>query len=138
MGRRPKELKGGLEELTPLEFTLMQVVWVRGSATAAEIAHALRKSRPLADTTIHTILAKLRKKGYIEPVPTIERAVRFAPRVPRENVAKRSLRRIIGDFFEGSTRRLMAHLIGEEADEHELDEIRKLLKYSKKKGGVKK
>ena len=135
MGRRPKEMKGGVEELTPLEFTLMQIVWVRGSATAAEIAEALRKSRPLADTTVHTILAKLRKKGYIKPVPTIERAIRFAPRVPRENVAKRSLRRIIGDFFEGSPRRLMAHLIGEEADERELEEIRKLLKHSKKKGG---
>ncbi|MCX7000335.1 MAG: BlaI/MecI/CopY family transcriptional regulator [Candidatus Sumerlaeota bacterium] len=91
MGRRPKEMKGGVEELTPLEFTLMQIVWVRGSATAAEIAEALRKSRPLADTTVHTILAKLRKKGYIEPVPTIERAIR--------------------------------------------EEIRKLLKHSKKKGG---
>jgi predicted transcriptional regulator len=135
MGRRPKTNKGGLQELTPLELSLMKIVWDRGTATAAEISDILAPTNSLADTTIHTILANLRKKGYIEPVPTIERAFRFAPRVPRENVAKRSLRRIIGDFFEGSPRRLMAHLIGEEADERELEEIRKLLKHSKKKGG---
>jgi predicted transcriptional regulator len=124
-----------LPPLGPLELTLMQVIWERGSATAAEVGKALRKERPLADTTIHTVLANLREKGYLEPIPTVERALRFAPRVPREQVARRSLRQLLDEFFGGSPRRLMAHLIQQErVDETELAEIRKLFRSAGKKG----
>jgi predicted transcriptional regulator len=125
----------GLPPLTPLELTLMQAVWERGSATAAEVTQTLRKERPLADTTIHTVLAKLREKGYLELIPTVERSLRFGPRVPREQVARRSLRQLLDEFFGGSPRRLMAHLIQhEKVDETELAEIRKLFRAAEKKG----
>ncbi|HPB31961.1 MAG TPA: BlaI/MecI/CopY family transcriptional regulator [Candidatus Sumerlaeota bacterium] len=133
MGRRPKKHLGEMQELTPLELSLMKIIWERGSATAAEISEFMAPSNPLADTTIHTILANLRKKRYIEPVPTIERAYRFAPRVPREKIAGCSLRRILADFFEGSPRRMMAHLLQEDIDETELAEIRQMLDDSGKK-----
>ena len=128
MVKKIKENPGGLAEPTPLELELMQIIWERGNATAAEVGEALGPRRPLAGTTIHTVLANLRKKGYLEPIPTVERALRFAPSVRREAVASRSLRRLIGNFFGGSPQRLMAHLIrGEAVDERELNEIRKLL-----------
>jgi predicted transcriptional regulator len=92
------------------------------------VGRALADRRPLADTTIHTVLANLRKKGYIEPIPTVERVLRYAPRVPREQVATRSLRQIMRDFFGDSPGRLMAHLMSEEkVDRAELTEIRKML-----------
>lgn len=129
MVRRKKELTEGAPELTPLELELMRIFWERGSATASEISQALGEARPLADTTIHTVLANLRKKGYLEPVPTIERALRYAPAVPQGQVATRSLRQIMRDFFGGSPKRLLAHLISEEnVDERELAELRKMLR----------
>ena len=136
MPRRPKPRPRGLEELTPLETEIMQVVWDRGDATAAEIAQTLRKSPPLADTTIHTVLAKLRKKGYVAPIPTIERSLRFAPVIPREQVGARSLRGLVRDFFGGSPRRLLAHLLrAGDVDEAELAEIRRMLRKSSPKEG---
>jgi BlaI family penicillinase repressor len=136
MGRKPKQPSGRSPELTPLELTIMQILWERGNATAAEVGDALRERRPLADTTIHTVLANLRKKGYLEPIPTVERALRFAPCIPQEQVAGRWLRGLMRDFFGGSPRRLMAHLIQQDnVDEMELEEIRKLLESSSRKGG---
>jgi len=106
----------------------MQVIWERGTATAAEVREALKPGHPLADTTVHTVLGRLRDKNCIEPVPTVERALRFATKVERDQVAGRSLRRVLGDFFEGSPRRLMAQLLAEERiSEEELEEIRRLL-----------
>lgn len=138
MGRKPRKTPDRPPHLTPLELTLMQVIWERGDATAAEIRQALHKERPLADTTIHTVLAKMREKGYIEPIPTVERALRFAPRVTRDQVAHRSLRQLLDAFFGGSPRRLMAHLMREETmDEAELAEVRKLLRSRSTRGGKK-
>jgi predicted transcriptional regulator len=117
----------------------MQVVWDRGDATAAEVREALAGERPLADTTIHTVLSNLRRKGYIEPIPTVERSLRFAPCIRREQVARRSIRRLLDQFFEGSPRRLMAHLVqNESANDEELAEIGNLLRSGRRKGGKRK
>lgn len=126
-GRKPGSGVGG-DELTPLELELMKVVWERGTATGGEVAAALAETRPLADTTVHTVLANLRRKGYLKLVPTVERSLRFAPTVERNAVAAKSVWKVLGDFFAGSPQRLMAHLIGEGAvDEAELVEIRRML-----------
>jgi len=136
MGRRPRKISGQTPELTPLERAFMHVIWERGDATAAEIRQALQKKHPLADTTVHTVLAKMREKGFVEPIPTVERALRFAPSVARDQVARRSLRELLDEFFEGSPRRLMVHLVQDEAvDEKEMAEIRELLKHATRKGG---
>ena len=112
----------------------MQVIWDHGTANAAEVGQALAETHPLAETTVHTVLANLRKKGYLEPVPTVERALRFAPAVPREQVAQSTLWRVIGEFFAGSPKRLMAHLVqDEQLDDTELAEIRNLLRRNPKK-----
>ena len=139
MAHKPKKpARRGTEDLTPLELTLMQILWDRGDATAAEVRDALQQDQPLADTTIHTVLANMRKKGCIEPIPTVERALRFAPRIQREQVAHRSLKRLLGDFYGGSAQRLMAHLISEgSVDEAELAAIRKMLQSQSKGEGKK-
>jgi len=136
MGRKPQRRSGRLPKLTPVELKLMQVFWERGDATAAEVREALQDEHPLAATTIHTVISKLREKGYLEPIPTVERSVRFAPCVKRGQVARRSLRELLDDFFGGSPKSLMAQLLKEESlDEAEMAEIRKMLWASKNRGG---
>ncbi|MCE5231643.1 BlaI/MecI/CopY family transcriptional regulator [bacterium] len=131
---RKKKADSGAPQLTGLELEIMQVVWDRGNATASEVGASLGKKRPLAGTTIHTVLANLRGKGFIEPIPTVERVLRFAPVVPKEKVATRSLRQVMRDFFGGSPQRLLAHLVKEEeVGEAELSELKSLLRESKKK-----
>ena len=69
--------KTDLPELSRLELAVMGVVWELGDCSSAEVIAEFTKRRRLAVTTIRTVLANLRKKGYLEPIPTIERGFRL-------------------------------------------------------------
>ncbi|MBI3466211.1 MAG: BlaI/MecI/CopY family transcriptional regulator [Planctomycetes bacterium] len=115
-------------ELSRLELDIMDVVWELGECSSAEVIDAYTAKRPLAPTTIRSVLANLRKKGYLEPVPTIERGFRLRPLVNRESVAQRTLKGLIRTLFGGSPRQAIAYLLKEEAiDERDLEEIRRML-----------
>jgi BlaI family penicillinase repressor len=120
--------KTDLPELSRLELAVMGVVWELGDCSSAEVIAQFTKRRRLAVTTIRTVLANLRKKGYLEPIPTIERGFRLRARVTRDAVAGRTLRGLVGSLFGGSPRQAIAYLLkNERLDETELKEIRRLL-----------
>ncbi len=124
-----------LPDLSDLELDIMNSVWELGECSSAEVIAAVCKTRQLADTTIRTVLSNIRKKGYIEQIPSLERGFRFRPTVPREKVARRSLKKLIGSLFEGSARGAIMQLISDETiDEDDLREIRKIIDQRKAKG----
>jgi len=136
-GRDPGRRAGGREPaiLTDLETEVMQVLWKLGTATAGEMRETLAATRPLALTTVLTVLGKLREKKVVRLVPTIGRAMKFRAVVPRAAVAGRSLRGLLERFFNGSPASLMAHLVKEgDLDDAEMKEIRRLLSNSTKEG----
>jgi BlaI family transcriptional regulator, penicillinase repressor len=117
-----------LPELSRLEQDIMNVVWDLGECSSAEVIAAYTKKRKLAKTTIRTVLANLRKKGYLEPVPSIERGFRLRAVVTRESVAKRSLKDVVSSLFNGSPQSAIAYLLkDEQLDESDLEEIRRML-----------
>ncbi len=131
-----RELKS-LPELSRLEQDIMNVVWDLGECSSAEVIDSYTKKRKLAKTTIRTVLANLRKKGYVKPVPSVERGFRMRALVSRESVAKRLLRGVVSSFFGDSPRQAIAHLLKEEKiNESDLEEIRLML--DKRKRGKRK
>ena len=135
MSKREK----GRPELSRLELAVMDVVWDLGSCSSAEVIEAFQKRRKLAPTTIKTVLSNLRKKGYLEPVPTIERGLRLKPTVSRSVVAKRSLGELLKNLFKGSPRQAIAHLLKEEQlSDQDMEEIRRLLSDRQVKGSPRK
>jgi len=133
-----KQRKKEMTELSRLEQDVMNVVWDLGECSSAEVIEAYTKKRALAKTTIRTVMSNLRKKGYVEPIPTVERGFRFRPCVSRETVAKRSLKNLVSDLFSGSPRQAIAHLLKhEQIDEDDLEEIRHMID-ERKRGGAKK
>lgn len=121
--------------LTDLETEIMQIVWRGEPVTAAEVREALRESRPLALTTVITVMERLRKKGAIHAVPTIERSRRYSASVAKEAVADNLLANLMCRFFDDSPASLVAHIMGREPiDEAELKAIRKQFRNSKKRG----
>ena len=125
-----------LPELSRLELAVMNVVWELGDCSSNEVISAYRQKRTLAPTTIRTVLANLRKKGYLQPVPTIERGFRLRATVSRETVAKRSMREVFQNLFRGSLRQAIVCLLNEEEpSDQEMVEIRKIMasRTSKKK-----
>jgi predicted transcriptional regulator len=51
--------------LTPPQLQILRVLWERAEATVVEIHQALRAERPLAATTIATLLSRLEKRGLV-------------------------------------------------------------------------
>jgi BlaI family penicillinase repressor len=51
--------------LTAPQLEIMKVLWERSEATVVEIQQALRAARPLAATTIATLLSRLEKRGLV-------------------------------------------------------------------------
>lgn len=115
-------------DLSPLELEVMTVIWELGECTSADVIQAFSKKRKLANTTIRSVLANIRKKGYLDVVPSVEPRVRFRPRVTRRSVVRRNVRQLLKNMFSDSPREAIEFLLEEEEiDRAELEEIRRLL-----------
>ena len=119
-------------ELTGLELEIMRLVWELGECSSGQVIAACRHKRALADTTVRTVLANLRKKGYLEPVPTIERGFRLKPRVSQRSVARGSLRKLVSSLFANSPKEAVLSLMeDEQMSEEDLAEIERLIESRK-------
>ena len=130
-------------ELSRLETEIMDVVWRLGECSSAEVIDTYSKAasstagssttRRLAPTTIRTVLANLRKKGYLKPVPTIEPGFRLRPTVQRDSVVRRTLKSLVGGLLGGSPRQAIAFLLKDEnLNDADLEEIRRLVDSQRK------
>lgn len=129
MAKRSRKRTETRPELSRLELQVMDTVWELGECSSAEVIEAFTASkRQLAPTTIRTVLANLRKKGYLEPLPTVERGYRLRATVSRESVAKRWTRYLVSTLFGESPRQAIAYLLqNENIDEEDLEQIRRLI-----------
>ena len=111
----------------------MEVVWDRGSATARDVQEALFDKHGYAHTTIITVLTRLQDKGVVNGVKD-GRSYRFTPAVERAEAVSRSLGKVADQYFEGSARELVAHLVQhEEISTLELSALRDIIDDSVKK-----
>lgn len=118
--------------LTDLEADVMQLVWQKGSATVRDVYEAIQSTRPLAYTTVMTVLSKLVEKGIVE-YSKKERAYVYRPKVSKKEAAQRSVAKLLQKFFNGSPRALVAHLIDVNAiSPDELSSLQELLKSKQK------
>lgn len=116
-----------VSSLTDLELDVMNIVWKQGSATVRQIVEALHAQRPLAYTTIQTVLTILTQKGFVEYTPQ-GRAYVYRPVVDPDGVRRETVAAVVKKLFEGSTRSLILHLIESESlTVAEAAELRRLL-----------
>jgi predicted transcriptional regulator len=103
-----------LPTLTRAEAEVMQALWPRGRATVHEIVEAME--RPVAYTTVLTLLRILEKKGYVlhEPDPAGGRAYIYVPAVAQGKARRQHVHDLIQRMFSGSTEELLAGLVEEE------------------------
>jgi len=135
MARKPTNRPRACPTLSRLELEVMNIVWDLGDCTSAQVIEAFRKTRTLAPTTVRTVLAKLREKGYVKPIPSIERGFTFRATVRREAVARRSLKDLVESLFHDSPQQAIAYLLDEaEITDAELDELRRMIADRKMKG----
>ncbi len=113
--------------LSDLQLVLMRVFWLRSSATAAEVVSDLRATRPLAHTTVATLLSRLEKRGLLHATRE-GRQVTYRAAVSQQEVRRSMVSALLTGLFDGEARGLLSHLVDQRrigADE--LAEIRAAL-----------
>ena len=87
----------------------MKVVWAKQEATVREVHDALNESRPVAYTTVMTMMRILEQKGYLTKKAQ-DRAHLYAPTRPRQQVLGGMVRDFVDRVFDGAAAPLLLHL----------------------------
>jgi predicted transcriptional regulator len=95
------------------ERQIMDVIYSRGSATAAEIVGAL--GEPEADASIRKLLRVLEGKGWLTHERRgIEHV--YKPTLSKRKATKAALRHLVDTFFDGAPERAAVALLDEAKD----------------------
>ena len=109
--------------LTKFELEIMHSLWGLGSGSVREIQEQLPAKKRPAYTTVQTMIYRLEEKGAVRRVKKIGNAHVFEPMVTRKSAHHRLITELL-DFFGGSARPLMAHLV--ETGKLSLEDIREM------------
>ena len=110
-------------QLSRRERQIMEIVYRKGNATAAEIHEAI-PDRP-SYSAIRALLRVLEQKGHLRHREDGPRYV-FSPTVPRDRARKSALQRLVGTFFAGSVTDAVAALLDLESARLDDDELLRL------------
>lgn len=124
----------GDSELSRRERQIMDVVYARGEASAAQVVAALED--PPSKTAIRTLMTILERKGHLKHRDEGGTYL-YAPSRPREMAAQSALKRVLQTFFGGSLEKAVAaHLAdeGAEVSDEELKKLAALIRQAKKEG----
>ncbi len=117
MGLKPEET------LSRRERQIMDVVYARGEATAADVLGGLPD--PPTKTAVRTLLRILEEKGHLthrqKGLTYVYRASR-----PRGRAGRSALQRVLQTFFDGSLEKAVAAHLGDAATELSADELNRL------------
>ena len=120
--------------LSRRERQIMDILHRRGRATVAEVLSELT-GEP-AYSTVRAQLRVLEEKGHLRHEEQGLRYV-YIPAVARHTVRKSALRHVVDTFFDGSTEKTVAALLGADStrlSEDELDRIAELIAKARKDG----
>ena len=120
--------------LTRRERQIMDILYQRGRATAAEVQNALPESPGYS--AVRAMLRVLEEKGHIRHQEEALRYV-FLPTVPRDKAKQSALKHMLATFFDGSAAQAVAALLDDSAAKlsaRELDRLAQMIEKAKKKG----
>ncbi len=114
-------------EASNLEKLVLDFLWANGRSTAEAVREGLTAGKPLAESTVRTLLRRLEEKGHVRHV--VEgRAYVYTPVEKPRNAAVRALRQIVERFCGGSVEELVTGMVEHEViDPAELKELARKL-----------
>ena len=121
------------DPLSRRERQVMNIIYARGHATAAEIHEALPD--PPTFSATRAVIRTLEEKGHITHQEQGLRYI-YRPVVPPEKARRSAVSQLVTTFFQGSPTRLMAALLdGSTAkmSDEELDELERIIRDAKEK-----
>jgi len=121
-------MKEGETKLTDTELEIMQVVWDLGGGTVRQVHERLNRNRPLAYTTVMTMMGILEDKGHLTRTKQ-GRAYHYEPVRPKSQVISHMVDDFVGKVFAGSARPLVLSLVKDrKLSKKDLEEIARLIR----------
>ena len=113
--------------LTDLQLAIVRILWERGECTVAVAQAALLPERPLAQTTVATILTRLEKRGVVAHRPNGRQFV-YRALVTEGDVRLSMVRELTNMLFGGSSAALISHVLhARGVSDQDLGELRRIV-----------
>lgn len=115
------------KKLPDAELEIMQAVWdCPCPAPRAEVERRMAEIRPLAQSTLLTVLTRLAEKGFLR-IEKDGRSSVYYPLISREDYQAGQSRRFVDQVFGGNIPAFACALTASGLSREELDELRRLL-----------
>ena len=85
----------------PLEMLCLKALWSLGEGNVAGVRSLVADTKPLAYTTVMTLLERLARKGVVSR-RKVGRAFVYAPSISRDAMRRLALREFVDCYFDGS------------------------------------
>jgi predicted transcriptional regulator len=93
----------------PLELACLKALWSLEEGNVRAVQQMVALSRPLAYTTIMTVLDRLVRKGRLTR-RKVGRAFVYSPQASRDAMRRAALRELVDGYFDGSEAALLEFL----------------------------
>jgi predicted transcriptional regulator len=93
----------------PLELLCLKSLWTLGQGNVKDVQQIVNQTRPLAYTTIMTVLDRLVRKGKVSRLK-VGRAYVYTPEASRDEMRRTAITELLDGFFDGSEQNLIEFL----------------------------
>lgn len=122
-----KTKQANLPKPTEVELELLQVLWIKGSATVREVHEEIARGRTLGYTSVLKVLQIMTEKGLVQRTES-GKAHLYRATMSQQETQSQMLRDLSNRLFSGSAAQLAMHALSmQPASSGELEEVRKLL-----------
>ncbi|MCC6319066.1 MAG: BlaI/MecI/CopY family transcriptional regulator [Gemmatimonadaceae bacterium] len=113
--------------LTDLQLAIVRLLWTKGECTVVDVQEGLLPARPLAQTTVATLLTRLEKRGVVSH-RTAGRQFIYRAEVTEPEVRRSMVGELTNSLFAGQPTALISHLLVErELGADELGEVKRMI-----------
>jgi len=122
------------QDLSRRERQILDILYQRGQATAAEVQNALPE--PPSYSAVRALLRILEEKGHVRHQQDGPRYM-YLPTVARDSAKRSALRHMLRTFFDGSAEQAISALLDENSTQlspAELDRLARLIEDARRSG----
>ncbi len=109
------------------ELEILQALWQASPSSIGQICKTLRRRRPVATTTVATMLKVMLEKKLVQRRQG-KQSYLWSAKTTQASAASGMVRKLVNLIFDGSAQRLVAHLVesGQLSDE-EREAVRQMM-----------
>lgn len=116
-----------LPQISEAEYEVMKVIWNKYPISTNEIVEEITKSKEWNVRTVHTLIARLDKKGAISHKKD-GRIYIYSPVVNKKDYLKYESKFFLNKFYNGAVNKMVMNFIENDMlSSAEIDELKKIL-----------